>query len=81
MLRVDRVIREDDCVGTVRRTIHRAVCKQLTGAAREEALARCRSIKGGVLVKRPPANATVLRYAGSRELIIPVDDSGRLVRL
>lgn len=80
MLEIKRVVHEDDYVGTVRRTIKRAIAKQLTGSSRQVAMAAARSIKGGVIVHKAPAGATVLRHAAGG-WIIPVDANDKLVRV
>ena len=54
MLNVNTVINPDDYVGTVRRTLKRAVRKQLRGAEAVAAYAQCRKIAGGTVVRRPP---------------------------
>ena len=79
MLRITRIIHDDDYVGTVRRTITAACKSQLVGPERAEALRKARRITGGVLVKRPPAGATVLKYAHNNRYVIPVDDKEKLV--
>ncbi len=80
-MKIERVIFDDDFVGTVRRTIKCACRKQLTGDTRAAALRLACTIKGGMLVRNAPAGATVLRYAHSKDVIIPVDNAGRLVRI
>ena len=78
MLNVNTVINPDDYVGTVRRTLKRAVRKQLRGAEAVAAYAQCRKIAGGTVVRRPPAGATALRYRDGG-FVIPVDKDDNLV--
>lgn len=79
MLKIDRSIHPDDFVGTVRRTIRKAIRCQLTGETRERALQNSRRIKGGIHVRIAPRAATaVLRHANGG-VIIPVDDRDNLV--
>jgi len=77
-LQVNRIIREDDYTGTVRRTIRSAIFQQVAPAERPAALAKCRSIRGGCLVRHTPPGATSLKYEKGG-IIIPVDETGKLV--
>ena len=81
MLHITKVIHNDSYVGSVRRALRSACYKQLTGNARETSLRLCQKVKGGCLVRKAPPGATYLPYAHSNEVIIPVDDSGRLIKL
>jgi hypothetical protein len=73
-------LRDDDCVGTLRRRIKRAVLKQLPPGIRETAYEAAKQIVGGIPSDfAPPGVVTVPFKPGC--FVIPVDKEGRAFSL
>ena len=78
-LKLER-IKDDDCVGTLRRRIRKAIMKQVPTHLRTKALEAARFIRGGVPVSWSPDFAVRVPY--NRDMhVVPVNEDGQVFTL
>ena len=77
-LKLDR-IHDDDCVGTLRRRIRKAIMKQVPPHLRTRALEAAKLIRGGIPVSWSPNFAVRVPYRDMH--VVPVNEEGQVFML